>query len=96
MGILYAQEHLSCYNYATFAESFFAVVSLKKEEVLERQSLSVALLVFVTSGSMEVSTIGCLDKRIGAGQFFLLTKGASFRGWSVKIPSCWYAGSRTN
>lgn len=80
MGILYAQEHLSCYNYATLAESFFTVVSLKKEEVLERKSLSVALLVFVTSGSMEVSTIGCLDKRIGAGQFFLLTKGASCRG----------------
>lgn len=78
MGILYAQEHLSCYNYATLAESFFTVVPLKKQEKLHRPLLSVALLVFVVSGSMEITTIGCMNCRIEEGQFFLLTKGASF------------------
>lgn len=80
MGILYRQEHVSCHNYATLASSFFTVVSLKKDEILQRQSLSVSLLVFVSDGCLDISTVGCMNYRIGTGQFFLLVKGTSLLG----------------
>lgn len=85
MGILYVPEHTSCRNYATQASSFFTVVSLKEGEVLQRQSLSVSLLVFIVNGSLELSTAGVVTSiKIRADEFFLLHKGGALIGTALE------------
>jgi len=78
MELLYAQEHLSCYNYEKGSRPTIEKLTLKKGQKWSVFSID-NKSIFVLQGSLCFSFGETLDKIIPSGQMMLLPAGSQFK-----------------
>lgn len=82
-GLLYLNEHIACKNYLTGDRALFEIINLATGKLFIRESLGRSSLVFLLSGEICISTKNVVNKKIEAGNMFLVTAGDSFYGRAV-------------
>ncbi len=65
----YAQEHLACECYMSKEDSVWGNIAAEPGEYVIREPLKRNALVFIMSGTMEVSTAGTVCRKVGGGQY---------------------------
>ena len=82
--LMYREEHLACENYVSDERSVWGVLKLPQGKSTFREGVDRHTLVFVLSGTLNVSYAGVINQEIRAGQFFLVPTGDNFYGHAVE------------
>lgn len=82
-GLLYLNEHIACKNYLIGDSALFEIINLETGKLFIRESLGRSSLVFLLSGEICISMKNVMNRKIEAGNMFLVTTGDSFYGRAV-------------
>lgn len=95
-GLQYVEEHLICENYASGDNAIIGIVELKANKLFIREDMKRSTLVFVLSGSINISTGSIMNQTIEAGNMFLVPAGSSFYGKAITatvLMRCFFTGN---
>ncbi|MEG2371129.1 MAG: AraC family transcriptional regulator, partial [Alistipes sp.] len=80
MELLYIPEHTACHHYISDIKVGFICPDLKEGEYFNKQNKPENHLIFILSGSVEVSCNEYRDRVFKAGEMFFLPKMSDCEG----------------
>ena len=83
-GLRYRKEHLECEHYVTNEQAIWGVWQLKAGRLFVKENLKRPTLAFVLEGELNISTARAIDKKVVAGEMFLVPTGDNFYGRAVR------------
>ena len=83
-GLRYRKEHLECEHYVTNEQAIWGIWQLKAGRLFVKENLKRPTLVFVLEGELNISTARAIDKKVVAGEMFLVPTGDNFYGRAVR------------